>query len=94
MKQLKTAHQHIALDLYFQALKASKEMEDILTNISTRKESIEFTIKMFQRIYNLEENEKPNIETFLINQNTHLTKKQIKAYKKLLKSIGVLNGKD
>lgn len=87
MKQLKTAHQHIALDLYFQALKASKEMEDILTNISTRKESLEFTIKMFQRIYNLEKDEKPTLDTFLINQNTHLTKKQIKEYRKFLNKV-------
>jgi hypothetical protein len=84
---LTTAHEHISLDLYYQALKTSHELDNVITHLSTRKEAIDLTLHRFQDIFKLDKNEIPNIDMFLLPNGTDQTKQQIKHYKKYLKKI-------
>ena len=84
-KEIPIINEHIALDLYFQSLRTSKELDAVIINLSSRKECLDLMLQRFQDIYKLEPNQKINTETFIINQNTYQTKKQIKALKRYLK---------
>jgi len=86
-KPLSTDAEHSALDLYFQAIRTSQELQDISDYISTRKESLNLVIARFKHIHNVDENLNIKTETFWIKLNTNAIKAQIKAYKKYLRKI-------
>jgi len=86
-KQFSTDAEHSSLDLYFQALRVSQELQDIEDYISTRKKSLDLIIARFKHIHNVDENLNVNTETFWIKQNTNSIKAQIKAYKKYRRKI-------
>jgi hypothetical protein len=86
-KPLSTDSEHSALDLYFQAVRTSQELQDISDYISTRKKSMDLVIARFKHIHNVDENLNIETETFWIKLNTNAIKAQIKAYKKYLRKI-------
>jgi len=93
-KHIKIAKQHSTLDLYFQALKISQELEDIQNNITDRIKSLDTILKRFQHIHQIEPTKSIDTDTFFKNINTNairiaenVAKRQNKAHRKISKKL-------
>jgi len=80
--------QHVSLDLYYQAKRVIFELDNTLENLTDKRKTLAISLSRFKDIYNLTNDIKPDYrDNLLKNDKTLSTKKQIKAYKKYLKTL-------
>ncbi len=84
-KPIKHFKEHISIDLYYQALKISQELDDMLLYISTRKKHLDLIVKRFQYLHQLDTNNKPRTESEQIVTNAYNIAKETKKYQKWLR---------
>jgi hypothetical protein len=89
LEERKEIHkQHIALDLYYQAKRTALELNEIINCLSDRKEKLDMQLSRFEGANELNKDVKLDIDTMILNKcKTLSTKKQVKAYKKYLKTL-------
>jgi malate synthase len=81
---LNIARQHRALDLYNETRRTILELDNITKSLSDRKEKLNIFMSRFEYINSLNEDD---VIMTLNSNKPLLTKKQIKAYKKYLKTL-------